>query len=156
MKPLRTMLVDHALKRDPDFIIGGREDPYLIRWFIIPRNPVFNIYVHCFMRSDDDRAHHGHPWLFNFSLIADGEYTEHQIIAGGALVKTVRRAGDWKFRWGASPHRVELHNGACWTIFITGPRVREWGFYCLERGWVHWKKFTAKSDPGAIGAGCDA
>jgi hypothetical protein len=44
----------------------------------------------------------------------------------------------------------------CWTIFITGPRVRQWGFYCMERGWIHWKRFTAADDPGAVGAGCDS
>lgn len=39
-----------------DFTIGGHERPYLLRWFIIPRNRFFNIYLHKFLRSDDDRA----------------------------------------------------------------------------------------------------
>lgn len=39
---------------------------------------------------------------------------------------------------------------------IIGPRIREWGFYCMERGWVHWKRFTTPGDPGTTGAGCDA
>lgn len=162
---LREAILRWARNREPDFIIGGRERPYLRRHWLIPRNRVFNVYVHEFLRSDDDRAHHDHPWLFNASWLIDGEYVEHTITAGGALVRTLRRAGAFKFRWGCAPHRVELkrqreHFGGgelpCWTVFITGPRVREWGFYCMERGWIHWKRFTASDDRGAVGKGCDA
>jgi len=149
-------IIARTTVRAPDIIIGGRERPYLLRWWVIPRNRLLNIYLHCFKRSDDDRAHHSHPWLFRLSIILRSAYTEHQILAGGIVKKTIRRAGSIGFQWGASPHRIELHDGDCWTLFITGPRVREWGFFCMERGFVHWKKFTASDDPGAIGKGCDA
>jgi hypothetical protein len=43
----------------------------------------------------------------------------------------------------------------CWTVFITGPIVREWGFHC-PKGWVHWREFTDARDSGSIGKGCDA
>lgn len=167
---LREKIIDHFKRRPADFVIGGHERPYLLRWFVIPRNPVFNIYLHQFRRSDDDRALHDHPWLFNASWLLSGEYVEHTIEAGGLLVRTRRQAGQFKFRWGKAPHRVELlptsdfvrsqpENDTplpCWTIFITGPRVRQWGFYCMERGWIHWKRFTAANDPGAVGDGCDS
>jgi hypothetical protein len=143
--------------REPDFIVGGEQYPYLLRWFLIPRNRWFNVYLHCFLRSDDDRAHHDHPWLFNFSWLRLGEYDEHTIDRGGIHRRTRRRAGDWKLRIGPAPHRIELIQGQpCWTIFITGPRIRSWGFHCPERGWVHWKRFTAADDPGKVGKGCDA
>lgn len=164
---IRDAIVQWAENREPDFIIGGREDPYLKRHWLLPRNPVLNAYVHQFLRSDDDRAHHDHPWLFNFSWHLRDGYIEHVIIAGGALIRYHRAEGDWKFRWGPAPHRVELYTEVvepgtayapqpCWTLFITGPRVRQWGFYCMERGWIHWKRFTAPDDKGAIGKGCDA
>ena len=162
MNFIRNAILRWARNRDPDFVIGGKDNPYLRRHFLIPRNPIFNAYVHEFRRSDDDRAHHDHPWLFNFSWHLENGYIEHVILAGGLLVRTLRKAGDWKFRWGRSPHRVELIAEAdgslrpCWTLFITGPRVREWGFYCMERGWVHWRKFTAPGDPGSVGKGCNA
>jgi hypothetical protein len=158
---LRERIIARAEKRPPDFVIGGSDRPYLRRWWLIPRNKLFNVYLHQFLRSDDDRAHHDHPWLFNASAILREAYIEHTITAGGALVQTLREAGSWKFRWGKAPHRVELIADdfgliPCWTLFITGPRVREWGFYCMERGWIHWKRFTAADDPGSIGKGCDA
>jgi len=155
---LLTKFAARIKQRAPDFIIGGEDDPYLLRWFVLPRNPVFNLYLHEFRRSDDDRALHDHPYLFNCSVIVEGWYFEH---AGGRI--RLRRPGEVKFRWGRSPHRVELLPGVspskngfvpCTTFFFTGPRVRQWGFYCPQ-GWVHWKKFTASHDKGAIGKGCD-
>lgn len=159
-----------AKNRKPDFVIGGLDNPYLERHRLIPRNRVFNVYVHQFLRSDDDRALHGHPWAFNASILIQGQYVEHTIEAGGVHVATHRQQGDVKFRWGESPHRVELYrsvmavgNGKphfcgkpllCWTIFITGPVVRKWGFHC-PKGWVSWQKFTAPDDKGVVGRGCD-
>lgn len=161
---IRSAILRWAQSRKPNVVIGGHERPYLRRWFLIPRNPVFNIYVHQFLRSDDDRALHDHPWLFNCSWLLEGFYIEHT-----PTVQHMRKAGQFKFRWGPAPHRVELvyagmavGNGQarsigapipCWTLFITGPRIREWGFYCPQ-GWVHWKKFTS-GDGTEVGRGCD-
>lgn len=146
------IMVKHVInKRVPDFIIGGHVDPYLLRWFVIPRNPVFNIYLHQFLRSDDDRARHTHPWLFNISWLLKNGYREW---FGDGIADFIDRAvGAVKFRWGAAPHRVELTNGYVLTLFITGPRVREWGFLC-GKGFVHWKIFTSPTDSGSVGPGC--
>lgn len=159
---IRAAILRWAQARQPDFVIGGHERPYLLRHFLIPRNPVFNVYVHQFLRSDDDRALHDHPWLFNCSILLEGGYIEHS-----PRGKRLMDAGDWKFRWGRAPHRVQLFGDEgdppdrpfieavpCWTVFITGPRVRQWGFHCPQ-GWVHWKDFTAPGDKGAVGRGCD-
>lgn len=144
------------MRRKPDFIIGGDNNPYLLRWYLIPRNPVFNVYIHKFLRSDDDRALHDHPWA-NCSVILRGCYTEHTIAAGGIHRREVIRAGQCRFRWsGRFAHRLELHAGPCWTLFLTGPRYRSWGFHCPERGWVHWRDFTAPHDSGQTGLGCGA
>lgn len=141
--------------RPPDFVIGTPADPYLLRWFVIPRNRLFNIYAHKFCRSDDDRALHDHPWL-NLSVLVLGTYTEHTIAAGGIHVRRVRKAGEWTFRRPRDAHRIELHEGTCWTLFITGPRVRTWGFHCPDAGWIGWKTFTKAGNSGEIGPGCDA
>ena len=142
-------------RRWPDQVIGGRDDPYLLRWYLIPRNPVFNVYLHQFLRSDDDRALHCHPWA-NCSILLEGEYTEHTILAGGVHRRHILRAGAIRIRWsGKFAHRVELHKGPCTTLFITGPRVRAWYFHCPERGLVHWRDFVDARDEGAVGKGCN-
>lgn len=139
------------LRRSPDFIIGGAEAPYMRRWWVIPRNPVSNIYLHQILRSDDDRALHDHMYV-NASVLLQGSYVEHTIEAGGVHKRVERRAGDVVLRLPSTAHRLEVSE-PCWSLFVTGPRVREWGFHC-PRGWVHWRAFTAPDDAGRIGRGC--
>lgn len=142
-----------ASSRRPDVNIGKMDDVYMQRWWVIPRNRLFNIYLHHFLRSDDDRALHDHPWL-NCSILLDGSYTEHTISAGGVNHHVEYQAGAFKLRGPRYAHRVELTNGPCWSLFITGPTVRSWGFHC-PNGWRHWREFTDPNDAGQIGRGCD-
>lgn len=139
-------------RRPPDFVIGGGTRPYMRRWWVIPRNRWFNIYLHEIVRSDDDRALHDHPWA-NCSLLLAGAYGEIVPARGGRYafgdphcLKT-RRAGSLVFRRARAPHRLIVQEGPVISLFFTGPNVREWGFYA-ERGWVHWKEFTDPDDPG--------
>ena len=130
--------------RKPDIVIG---DGYLSRWWLLPRNKYFNIYLHKFAGSDDDRALHDHPW-FSCSFLLKGEMIEHQI-DGKRYIPWLRPV----FRTAKFAHRLELIKGPVWTIFVTGPRIRSWGFHC-PKGWRHWREFT--SDDGVtIGKGCD-
>jgi hypothetical protein len=143
------MTLPKAFNRPADFIIGGAERPYLFRWFVIPRNRWFNIYLHKIVRSDDDRALHDHPWV-NCSIVLKGGYIE-----------VTDRKGIWRgpgsvvFRTAKARHRLALHFAVpvCWTLFITGPRIREWGFQCPQ-GWVHWKDFTGGANGEIVGRGC--
>jgi hypothetical protein len=138
------------VKREPDFVIT-RDDgsPYLRRWWIIPRNRFINIYLHNMLGDDDDRALHDHPWV-NVSIVLKGGYWE---IMHDHMVW--RQPGDVVFRLPNTAHRIILDNSCepAWSLFITGPRVREWGFLCPQ-GWVHWKVFTKADSPGEIGKGC--
>lgn len=149
-------IISRITRRPPNFVIGGHERPYLRRWFVIPRNRWFNIYLHEFLRSDDDRALHDHPWI-NCSFLLRGRYVEHTILAGGIHERHVLSAGAVRLRLsGRMAHRIELFDGPCWTLFITGPRYREWGFHCEKAGWIHWRRFTAPEDSGSVGPGCDS
>lgn len=143
-----------ASSRPPDFVIGDKSAPYLLRWHVVPRNPICNVYVHQFLRSDDDRALHDHPWA-SVSLLLAGSYTEHTINAGGVHERNLYAAGDVLVRpFGGRAHRVEIAAGeTAWTLFITGPVYRVWGFHCPQ-GWVPWHEFTAADDRGSVGRGC--
>lgn len=149
---IRDRIMRRAYGRIPDFVIGDPDDPYLLRWWLVPRNPISNAYLHLFLRSDDDRARHTHPWLWNLSILLRGRYREWY--GDGPNDFRDYRAGSIKFRWGAAAHRIELIDGPCWTLFLTGPRIRQWGFLC-PRGFVHWRDFTAPTDKGKIGRGCE-
>src|ERR1700761_448041 len=86
-----------ANSRRADVLIGKPGDTYMRRWWVIPRNRFFNIYLHNFLRSDDDRALHDHPWV-NMSILLWGRYIEHTISAGGVNHRVEYKAGDMKLR----------------------------------------------------------
>lgn len=162
---LHARLKSFALKtidaRPCDKIIGENpDDPYMLRWHIIPRNPFFNIYLHYFLHSDDDRALHDHPWI-NASILIKGQYVEHTPTG-----KFLRREGFVYMRRAKQAHRVQLMGTfsakkeiPCTTLFITGPRIRTWGFYC-PNGWRKFKDYLAentgpKKKHSYTGRGCD-
>lgn len=134
--------------RPADFKVGPPGDPYLLRWWLIPRNENFNVYYHRFLHDDDDRALHDHPWP-SFSIMISGGVREFSIDG----VKDIP-PGACTYRDAEFAHRLELVEGApAETLFITGPRIRDWGFLCPQ-GWTHWRDFVDPNDPGAPGRGC--
>lgn len=144
-----------AESRDPDAVIGGHDNPYLRRWYLTPRGDGPAVYLHQFVRSDDARALHDHPWP-SVGLILRGSYIEHT-----PRERFVRVPGDLIERDPEDAHRVELLSFAqntkvspVWTLFIVGPRVREWGFHCPQ-GWRHWREFTSGPNGETVGRGCD-
>jgi len=134
--------------RPRDFRVGPDADPYMERWWL-KRSPESSIYLHRFLRSDDDRALHDHPWD-SLSIVLEGRYVE--VTPGGSIL---RIAGDIIARAATDPHRIEIAGGeTAITLFITKERIREWGFLCPQ-GWRHWREFTTPGDIGGIGRGCE-
>lgn len=119
-------------ERKPDVTIG---ENYLKRWHIIPENPFLNVYYHEIRASDLDRHLHDHPYWFS-SFILDGGYLEHTNKG-----TKERGIGDFNFHTPWRFHRLEMKdsNGAN-TIFITGPKIRKWGFQ-TENGWMEKTKY---------------
>jgi hypothetical protein len=140
------------LSGGPHFVIGPR---YLLRWYVIPRNPWLNVYLHQFLHDDEDRALHDHPWWF-ISIMLRGKYRE--MVDNECFVE--RSSPSIAFRNATHAHRVILKRNyrdepqPCWTLVITGRVTRDWGFLCPQ-GWRHWKEFTAQDDYGQVGKGCD-
>jgi hypothetical protein len=142
------------LSGGPHFVIGREGSPYLFRWYVIPRNKFFNVYLHKFLRDDEDRALHDHPWWF-LSVMVKGSYDEV------TDADTARRsAPSVAFRSATHRHRVVLDRDnagkpvPCWTLIVTGRVSRAWGFWC-PKGFVPWEQFTSPTDYGQVGRGCD-
>lgn len=145
-------------KRKHDEVIGGEENPYIQRWYLARKSSIKvleNLYLHKILRGDDDRALHDHPW-WNISLILRGGYWEHmpvnRVLYAARLDMRTRRVwrgpGRIVLRRADDAHRLELPEGGkpCWSLFLTGQKSREWGFYC-PTGWRHNETFDMR--------GCD-
>lgn len=135
--------------REPDVYIGGRDNPYLKRWYVIPRNKRFNVYLHNMVRDDEDRALHDHPWP-SLSVCLRGKLIEEM---PGKVFRTIR-PGRIVYRHAEFAHRLIVPTGSAWTLFMTGRTVRQWGFIC-PKGWVHWRDFTSGPNGETVGRGCD-
>jgi hypothetical protein len=150
--PVQARWLPRLLSGKPHQVIGDPDAPYLLRWYVLPRNQHINIYLHHFQRSDDPRALHDHPWAFVSILIA-GSYAEIT-----DSTSTLRTPGTIAIRRAVHRHRIQLPTNpdgterSCWSVIITGPRRRQWGFWCPSRHgvhrFIHWRQFG----PG----GCDS
>lgn len=114
------------MRKPPDKVIGAR---YMKRWHLIRRNRWFNIYLHRLDGPDGGPHLHDHPW-WCLSIVLSGYYLERREDG------ETRRARKVMLRRPEAAHRIDqVSNEPCWTLFLTGPRLREWGFH-TERGWI--------------------
>ena len=113
--------------------------PYLDRWIIYFGG---TLRLHYFFRGDDDRAFHDHPWPFiTFPLSTYHEVVFNPQLGDGVpYVNTVRR---WRFHYRPSSyrHRV-LDRLPFWTIVISGPYERHWGFWPKPDEYVPYEDWT--------------
>lgn len=138
----------YAASRTPDFAVGPSSDPYMLRWFLTPRGDQGGVYLHYFRHDDEDRAFHDHPWD-SVSILLSGRLRELRPDHPPRVIE----AGEVVNRPAPYPHRLQVIERG-YTLFVMGPRVREWGFLCAE-GWRHWTRFVDATNPGEISAGCE-
>lgn len=171
------------LKREPDYTVPHVTDdpsagPAIRRWHLIPRNRLFNVYLHHTVQDNDPIGVHDHPY-WNLSIVLKGGYWEYMPVnplshwevgqwahvasrnyspylrkikaqAYQELYKVWRKPGAFILRRPTDAHRLSLPNvpyrdmvenkrdtykRSAWSLFITGPRVREWGIW-MPDGWV--------------------
>lgn len=125
-------------------MIGPENNPYMVRYILFRWAHLPRVYVHKFLRSDDERAPHNHPWWF-MSLVLSGSYLEYTDDPASPIL---RKRFSFAYRPLSVFHRVALPNGRrrdgtygplpCWTIVVTGPDVRSWGFRCQSRKHDTW------------------
>lgn len=155
LPPMRRL----AARRRPDFqVIREDEVVYLRRWWILPRNRVMNLYLHN-MIGDDDAVVHDHPYWSLGLALTDGlveNYTSEpeKDCQNGLYILRTRKIeqGQLVYRSSTFAHQLLVRREA-WTLFLTGPRVREWGFWCPQ-AWRRWQNYVAANqDPSGAGSG---
>lgn len=102
--------------------------PYVIRWRFEVRG-LGSVRVHHWLSADDDRAPHDHPWWF-LTLVLRGSYDDMSPVANGSVIEhDVLRAGSVRLRPALHRHTVVPGEHGAWTLLITGPAARAWGFW---------------------------
>lgn len=143
MKMLLKLLEKWGRKR----LIYDRDgqDIYMERYYLLfkdklteeesARSLPFNLMLHKICLSDPDELH-DHPWWY-ITLILKGGYWE--ITPDG---RYWRGAGHLRIRPPQSLHRLEVPNNSqgSWSLFLRGPKLKNWGF--LKEGrWVDHKSY---------------
>lgn len=131
-----------------------QDGEYIDRWYIIPRNSFFNIYLHRYHGGDQFRYPHDHPWN-SISIVLRGALIEENYthIAGWnsdfSCQVEVLKPFRPKYRTAEAIHRVLLPDGGegkTWSLFITTRKRRGWGFWIDEgKTFVPWDS-TAREE----------
>jgi len=135
--------------------IRVEDELYLRRFYITPRrkDPYgnstgrylgFGVYLHYFYVGDEDRQLHNHPWKYALSYILTGGYMEERRNNNSYAVETRDvKTGTFNFISADDFHRVIKKPGGkhVWTLFFTGFRNQDWGFWNRET-----QEFTIHSE----------
>jgi len=108
------------------------------------------IRIHHIMKPDRDRHMHDHPWWW-ISIVLRGSYVEITPNPDGAevwpttasepVLGHIRHTGSIAIKRPTDRHKIAVvPPGGVWTLFITGPKRQEWGFY-TETGKVHHRQY---------------
>ena len=101
--------------------LGKPECPYAYRWVF--NFWLFSIRIHHFIRSDDKRFFHDHAWWF-LTFVLKGGYDDVSTEGRDTLTRF-----SFRFRKAEHQHYVEVGPEGCWTILLTGPSIRKWGYW---------------------------
>jgi hypothetical protein len=128
----------------------GPMDVLLVRAFLF-RSPLFCIYIHRFLRPDQDDPH-DHPFDFLGYVVSGGydewNYTKYYNLAAQLILskkKDRRTEGTWAYRPATHIHKVvvdqelpyDRRKEAVLTVIFRGRYKRDWNFYKLfGRPWI--------------------
>lgn len=99
--------------------LGLPECPYMYRWVLIVFG--YSIRVHKWIRSDDKRHMHDHPWNFR-TFVLRGHYFDVSPEGREKVTGTVYRKSTHR-------HYVDVPECGALTLLLCGRQHRKWGFW---------------------------
>lgn len=127
MKPFNKLNPFSIRWREP---LGKPECPYMYRWVF--NLVLFSVRIHHWIRSDDKRYMHNHPWSF-ITFVVRGSYTDVSL-KDGKEIRQLLKAPSVQYRNAQHLHFVEMDGKTeCWSIVLTGPQSNKWGFWINNR-----------------------
>lgn len=109
----------------------SNNEEYLVRYYLLFKERKdsypFNVFIHKFLKGDDDELH-DHPWSY-FTLILSGGYYE-TVLENSREVTYWRGPGFFQKVDHTHIHTIKLKDTVtCWTLFIPFKRTSKWGFW---------------------------
>lgn len=157
---LRFALLSKLLKNETIYVDG---EPYLTRFYLgepnqrkIGEKP--QVFIHFFHKSDQGVELHNHPYT-GLGIMLAGGYREERITEVTGRTRDGRTETVFVEREPkvvapgmvnelslSDYHRTDLVDpeGGAWTIFVTGPRVKHWGF--LNRATLAFFPYMSKTE----------
>lgn len=89
---------------------------YLYRWRLFSFGRL-SVRLHKIVTPDGTPFLHTHPFSY-LSIVLSGGYDEQYQLANGELALQSNRPGTALLRSSATPHRISLIHGTCWTLFF--------------------------------------
>ncbi len=128
-------------------VIGDGYTTYMVRITLL-LTPWFSVKLHRIYRPDGQRELHDHPWAF-LSILLWGAYAE-DVPHSRADFTPVRQQWIhwWNWKAATDAHSIrELSRRPVWTLVLTGPKRRTWGFY-VDGGaaWVPFDEYEKLND----------
>lgn len=118
--------------------LGDQNKPYARRWVL--DLGLFSIRLHHWYCGDDKRAFHDHAWDF-ITFVIKGSYVDVSPQGREPMPR-------WTVKYRKAEHKHTVETDGCWTIVLTGPEKRLWGFWVKNKTgkdiWFKAKRYFLK------------
>lgn len=135
-------------------VIPNRERtrPYLERYYLVSTRWLarwfpslsYRIVLHRTLESDGSGLH-DHPWSWASKILSGGYW---EATPDGKFWRSP--SDGWRRRSATDYHRLELepsNTDEVWSLFIMGPRTKDWGFLSEDGNWVPWREYLDNIKP---------
>ena len=128
-------------------IVDPTGAPYMRRWILAFAG--WMVRLHHIQKADAGRCPHDHPFDF-VSVVLRGGYREERVVvsASGDTATTweTRRAPGVAYRRAEDLHRLVSVEPGTWTLVLTGPIRRTWGFLLPDGRWVDFLTYMRENE----------
>lgn len=124
-------------QRLPERRITGPDGTLYMEQFLLSNSTAkdsWRLRLHHFVRGDQDRELHSHPWTGISFVLLGGYREEYRVPADGDCeIDYVRvrdvKPGRFNLITRDTFHRVDLLEKDAWTLFLSSPSDGKWGFW---------------------------
>jgi hypothetical protein len=138
---------------------NGDKSVYMRRYYLAGYYPsrlkpwlleklICGIRVHHIVKPDNDVEFHDHPYKWMLSIVLSGDYIETRLVDPVRGKEKNFSVTTHNWLRGDTFHKIiSLGDREVWTLFISGPKIKSWGFYNTgTRTYTPWRSFV-----GALG-----